>query len=170
MGDSSTTQHLTARTLEAAAFAPYGTVVEGGGASLVANQGTAARFDQKTTLQNERPGARLAISVFRCAAQSSQPFTIRLLEKHPCSTQLFVPMNAQRYLVIVALGGDTPDLSTLSAFVAHGAQAIAYHPGVWHHPMVALDAAIDFVCFVHEDGTARDCVVHPLSTVATVRC
>ncbi|MBL8721982.1 MAG: ureidoglycolate lyase [Myxococcales bacterium] len=166
MGDAWNTR--LAAVLEAAAFAPYGTVIEATGGSLAANQGTAARFDQATRLLNERPEARLAISVFRCAAQTSQPFTVRLLEKHPCSTQIFVPMNAARYLVIVALGGDTPDLATLSAFVAHGAQAIAYHPGVWHHPMVALDATIDFVCFVHEDGTARDCVVHPLARPGTI--
>lgn len=168
MGDSWTTRSFAAVALEAAAFAPYGTVIEAAGASLAANQGTAARFDQDASLVNQRSEARLAISVFRCAAQTSQPFPVRLLEKHPCSTQLFVPMNAERYLVIVALGADAPDLATLSAFVARGAQAVAYHPGVWHHPMVALDATIDFVCFVHEDGTTRDCVVHPLAQPRTV--
>jgi ureidoglycolate lyase len=67
-------------------------------------------------------------------------------------------MNARRYLVVVAEGNDSPDLATLSAFIAEGTQAIAYHPGIWHHPMIALDAAIDFVCVVFDDGTADDCV------------
>ena len=33
----------------------------------------------------------------------------------------FIPMNASRFIVLVALGGDHPDLSTLAAFVAGGA-------------------------------------------------
>jgi ureidoglycolate lyase len=71
-------------------------------------------------------------------------------------------MNAERYLVLVALGADRPDLATLAAFVATGAQGVSYRPGVWHHPMIALDDAIDFTCFVFEDGSAGDCVVASL--------
>lgn len=153
---------LVPRPLDAAAFAPYGHVVEGRGAAAEANQGTAARFPQDASLDNQRAGAALAVSVFRCAPQATRPFVVRLLEKHPRSTQMFVPMNARRYLVVVARGADAPDLATLAAFVAEGTQAVSYHPGVWHHPMIALDATIDFVCFVHEDGGPEDCVVHPL--------
>lgn len=153
---------LPPRPLTAAAFAPYGHVVEGRGAAVEANQGTAARFPQAASLVDDRGGARLAISVFRCAPQATRPFAVRLLEKHPRSTQMFVPMNARRYLVVVAQGGDAPDLGTVAAFVAEGTQAVSYHSGVWHHPMIALDATIDFVCFVHEDGGPEDCVVHPL--------
>ncbi len=44
---------------------------------------------------------------------------------------MFSPMgNAKRYLVIVAQGGDVPDLDTLGCFVASGVQAINYNPGV----------------------------------------
>ena len=68
-------------------------------------------------------------------------------------------MNAARYLVVVARGGDAPDLATLAAFVASGTQGVSYLPGVWHHPMIALDHEIDFTCLAWEDGTAGDCVV-----------
>jgi ureidoglycolate lyase len=86
-----------------------------------------------------------------------------MLEKHPGSTQAFVPMNASRYLVVVALGGDAPDLSTLRAFVASAAEAISYRPGVWHHPMIALDRVTDFACLVWEDGTTEDAVEHAIA-------
>lgn len=33
-----------------------------------------------------------------------------------------------------------PDLSTLRAFLATNAQGISYHPNIWHHPIIALDA------------------------------
>ncbi len=70
---------------------------------------------------------------------------------------------AARFLVLVARGGDRPDLSTLAAFLATGTQGVSYHPGVWHHPMIALDREIDFACFVWEDGTDADCTVVDLA-------
>lgn len=87
---------------------------------------------------------------------------IRLLEKHPYSTQLFVPMNASRFLIVVARGGDRPDLACIAAFIASGLQGVTYAPGVWHHPMIALDDATDFTCLTWEDGTASDCVMSDL--------
>jgi ureidoglycolate lyase len=154
---------VSARPLTSDAYAPYGDVLMAaprGEAGLSANQGTARRFDRLGTLENLRPGvAAPNAAVFRCAPRLVFPSRLALLEKHPASTQVFVPMNAQRYLVVVALGGDAPDLSTLAAFVASGTQAISYRPGVWHHPMIALDAETDFFCLVWEDGTAGDCVV-----------
>jgi ureidoglycolate lyase len=125
-----------------------------------ANQGTARRFDHLASLENLRPGrATLNVAVFRCAPRPPPPLAVGLLEKHPASTQIFIPMNARRYLVIVALGGALPDLSTLAAFVATGAQGISYFPGVWHHPMIALDGEIDFTCLIWEDGSEDDCTV-----------
>ena len=37
-----------------------------------------------------------------------------------------------------------------------------FYVGVWHHPMIALDAPIDFTCLVWEDGSEGDCEVAPL--------
>jgi ureidoglycolate lyase len=153
---------VTARPLTPEAYAPYGDVLmaaPNGAEGSEANQGTARRFDRLAALENLRPGATPNVGVFRCAPRVAFPSRLALLEKHPASTQVFVPMNARRYLVVVALGGDAPELGTLAAFVASGTQAISYRPGVWHHPMIALDAETEFVCLVWEDGTAGDCVV-----------
>ncbi|PWN51738.1 Allantoicase [Violaceomyces palustris] len=50
-----------------------------------------------------------------------------------------------------ALEGDRPDLSTLTVFLATTEQGISYHPGIWHHPMIALGSApTDFACVVNE--------------------
>jgi ureidoglycolate lyase len=137
------------------------------GQARSANQGTATRWDHVVPLQDLRAGsAKLNVSVFRSAPPAAlrldrASFPVALLEKHPLSTQLFVPLAPKRILVIVARGDERPDLSTLAAFVANG-QGISYAPGVWHHPLVALDEELDLACFVHEDGGPGDCVEHAL--------
>lgn len=174
---------IPAQPLTPDAYAPYGRVIMAspqGEPGRPANQGTARRFDHLAAVENLRPAsAALNVCVFRCAPRAPEPLPwsedapgaadaaatpgaldVALLEKHPASTQVFLPMSARRFLVVVALGlgDDRPDLSTLAAFVAEGPQGISYHPGVWHHPMIALDAPADFACLVWEDGSAADCV------------
>ena len=52
---------------------------------------------------------------------------------------------------------DKPDLSTLKAFHAKTTQGISYHPGVWHHPMVALGSVpTSFACVVSESKEAPE--------------
>jgi ureidoglycolate lyase len=147
------------------AYLPYGRVLMANREDLTprpANQGTALRYDHQCPLVDLRPGrSRANLTVFRCQPRTQEPFALRLLERHPLSTQVFVPMNAGRYLVIVALGGERPEAPSLRAFLAHGTQGVSYHPGVWHHPMIALDAVTDFACLVWEDGSDADCdLVH----------
>jgi len=152
---------IAARPLTQAEYARYGNVLSAGRddvAAVAANLGTAQKRNRLAPLSNARPHAEANVSVFRCSPILERPVPLRLLEKHPLSTQMFVPMNARRYLVVVAEGGEAADLSTLAAFLAVGPQAITYHPGIWHHPMIALDDVVDFVCVAFDDGTTGDCI------------
>jgi ureidoglycolate lyase len=151
------------------AFKAFGDVVSAGLAlGVSANQGTAKRFDWCTALVNERPTARANVSVFRSVARAL-PFSVELLEHHPCSTQAFIPMVCSRYLVVVAPGGDEgPDVAGLRAFLCSPGQGINYRVGVWHHPIIALDTDADFVMLAFEDGTPRDCVVKQLGAPVRV--
>ncbi len=156
---------LVAEPLSPEAFAPFGAVISADRSDVAgrpANQGTAARQDFLTAITDLRPGrARLNVAAFRCAPRGPSPLRLALLEKHPMSTQVFIPMNAARYVVVVAPGIDRPDLSAARAFVAGPTQGVSYAPGVWHHPMIALDNPTDFTCLVWEDGSADDCVESP---------
>lgn len=143
--------------LTAASWAPFGSLLAAEGSAREANAGTAARHDYLTELVGTHPGGRWNVCVFRCSPPAQWPFTVRMLERHAHSTQIFSPMAARSYLLIVAEGGDTPDPATLRAFVAGPGQAIAYHPGTWHHPMIALGEVTDFLCLVHESGGHSDC-------------
>eukprot|EP01114_Cavostelium_apophysatum_P012846 TRINITY_DN2974_c0_g1_i1.p1 TRINITY_DN2974_c0_g1~~TRINITY_DN2974_c0_g1_i1.p1 ORF type:complete len:188 (+),score=16.64 TRINITY_DN2974_c0_g1_i1:28-564(+) len=148
------------------AYLPFGNVIEATDNAIptpdrkivLANQGTALRFNRLLSYQNQRGenNAPMNVCVFR-AQPVTIPFQIKLLERHKHSTQVFIPMNAhKRYLVIVAKGGDQPDLSTLKCFIASNSQGISYYPGIWHHPMCSLDNVTDFACLVSEDGTSED--------------
>lgn len=152
------------------AYERYGTVI-GADESLPfkpANMGTAKRFNHLADIQNRRSDARLNMCVFRCSA-AQLPLEIRLLEKHEHSTQIFLPMNATaKYLAIVCLGGDAPDLETLSAFLVEGPQGISYYPGVWHYPMTALGEPIDFACLVAENDSVDDCTIHTFEHPLTI--
>jgi ureidoglycolate lyase len=154
--------HVLARPLTPEAYACYGDVIAAsprGEPGKPANQGTARRWDRLASIENLRPAqATLNVSVFRCSPRRSWPLDVALLEKHPWSTQAFLPMTARRYLVVVALGEARPDLDKLAAFIVTGAQGVSYFPGVWHHPMIALEDEIDFTCLVWEDGSDGDCV------------
>ena len=156
------TMRVAAQPLSPESYSLYGDVIMAsphGEPGRPANRGTARRFNPLAPVEDLRPGAAtLNVFVFRCSPRLDFPLPVTLLEKHPSSTQVFLPMNARRYLVLVARGGDRPDLGSLAAFIATGAQGVSYRPGVWHHPMIALDAEIDFSCLVWEDGTASDCV------------
>lgn len=147
-------------------YAPYGEVVQvppPGNPGRLVNQGFVRRFDHASQVRSLRPHAELNFALFRCKPRPLEGFTVTLLERHADSTQLFVPLGHARYLVVVALGGDQPDLSTLAAFVAESPLGVSYHPGVWHLPLVSFDHETDFACVVFEDGSARDCDVAMLA-------
>ncbi len=152
-------------SIEVEAYRPYGDLLSAGGEAVSANQGTADKFIDQAELVNLRAEAKPKLSVFRCAPKTENPLPIKLLERHEYSTQVFIPMGgAKRYLSIVALGGDAPDLSTLKAFLVGAKQGISYRPGVWHAPMTVLDLPTDMACFVYEDGSKSDCEMFDLET------
>ena len=156
---------IRAAALTVEAFAPFGDVVSAGlRAGSAANQGTALRFDRCAPLLSSRPEARANLAVFR-SAPKSLPFELKLLEKHPHSTQVFLPMRCARFLVCVApaLDGGAPDVSVLKAFICTAGQGVAYKPDVWHHPILALDEPAEFAMIAYEDGSADDCVEYALA-------
>lgn len=156
---------MRARPLTGERYRPFGAVLAayGGTRPRKANMGTARRWDRLAPLENRRPGAKANLSVFRCAPFKGKTFSVKLLERHQHSTQVFLPLpGAARFLIVVARGGKKPDLKTLQAFVMRGPQGLTYKPGTWHHPMVALDRPSDLACLVYEDGTRGDCEVFPL--------
>ncbi len=148
------------------AFAPFGEVVLAERADItpiMVNFGTAARRNDAAFLENTRSHARPNLASFCCKPWSRFPVVAESMEKHPCSSQLFVPMKVERYLVVVAPGDAAPDIEGLQAFIALPGQGVVYGPNVWHMPLIVFGTPAEFVMFVWEDSTAQDCVVAKLA-------
>jgi ureidoglycolate lyase len=74
------------------------------------------------------------------------PVALDRVERHPHAAQLFLPLVASRYLVTVmpsdAEGRPQPALAR--AFVLPRELGVAYHPGIWHAGITALDDEASF--------------------------
>jgi ureidoglycolate lyase len=163
-------RRLTAEPLSREAFAPFGDVLSAGlGEGTAANQGTAVRFNWAAQLTNARAEAKPNLAIFRSTPQPL-PFTVKLLERHPSSTQVFLPLVCSRFLVLVApaAADQGPALDGLRAFVCRSGQGINYRAGTWHHPIIALDAPAEFAMLAWEDGTRGDCEERVLGPIAEV--
>ncbi|MFY0583401.1 ureidoglycolate lyase [Cystobacter fuscus] len=115
--------------LTAAAFAGFGEVVEvpEQGGRLI-NNGTAWRFDDVAALALDKNGGRALLSLFR-VQPASLPLRCTRLERHPVSSQLFLPIGSRPFLVVVAHGHAAPDPATLRVFITNGQQGVNYAPG-----------------------------------------
>lgn len=146
---------LALRPLAAAAFAPYGEVLDfAGGLGHGVNHGTSIRRDLPAGLDLARDGGRPALATFSARGQAlAGPWS--RLERHVQGSQSFVPLQAGRWVVLVARGDDRPDPATLAAFSATPLHGITLAPGTWHHPLIALDPGLFLV--IERAGEAVDC-------------
>ncbi|MEC7762294.1 MAG: ureidoglycolate lyase [Pseudomonadota bacterium] len=128
---------IAARPLTADAFAPYGDLLDTGGApDKIINQGMCGRYHDRATL--DFSDGRAGVSLFQ-AEPRTLPYTLDLVERHPDGSQCFVPMSMTSFLVIVAPDlGDTP--GTPEAFLTSPGQAINFHRGTWHGVLTPLEA------------------------------
>lgn len=132
--------------LEAGAFARFGSVIEAPARQGEdANGGTGMRWRDVARIDTTEDAGEVDASIYR-AFPRSLPFLCDRLERHPLSSQLFLPIGGRPFLVIVAEGGpDRPDALTARAFLTDGRQGVNYARGVWHHPLIGLGEDSDFL-------------------------
>jgi len=143
------------RPLTAEAFAPFGDVVEAREEGDVRdiNYGHTRRFHDLAGLDVAAQGGRPIVSLFR--AEPLQPLVLRIMERHPLSSQTFVPLQGRPYLVAVAPAGDF-DPWEMQVFLAEGGQGVNYRRGVWHHFVLPLQPASDFLV-IDREGPGDNC-------------
>ncbi|SNS86323.1 ureidoglycolate lyase [Tropicimonas sediminicola] len=128
---------LTAKPITAAAFSPFGDLLEASGSpDKLINEGACGRFHDRAKL--DFADGRAGISLFK-AEPRALPYSFDLVERHPEGSQAFVPMSRHPFLVIVAPDEDGRP-GTPQAFLTSPGQAINYHRGTWHGVLTPLHA------------------------------
>lgn len=156
---------------------------------VFANQSTALNYSPISPLTNNYHSApshdpgEVRVSMFCCFPRELNrggAFDVRILERHPFTTQTFTPLglpeneSETKFLVIVAPSlphppppgtsstssvsiHNLPDLGNVQAFMAHGGQAVTYDVGTWHAPMVVLGKRrVDFVVTQYVNGVSEE--------------
>ena len=124
--------HITAQPLTAAAFAPFGDVLDATGDFRLINAGLCRRHHDRARIDTGAD-ARTGISIFQ-AESRVMPYTFNLIERHSEGSQAFIPMTQHPFLVIVSQGPDHDP----RAFLTNGAQGINLHRGIWHGVLTPL--------------------------------
>ena len=157
---------LKAPPITIQAFAPFGWLIDAADcAGEAINGGTSQRSDGLTDLNFDAEGGRPCLAIFKAVARDpAGPW--KHMERHRLGTQTFVPLNGVRYMVLVALGDLTPDVTTLRAFTVSGHQSVTLRAGTWHHGLLALEPGA-FVVLERSSGSI-DCELAQLTVPVSI--
>lgn len=124
--------------LTAAAFAPFGDVLDcAGSPDKLINAGLCGRYHDRARL-DFGPDGRAGISILN-AQPCSLPYQVGLLERHPDGSQAFIPMSQSPFLVIVAPDNDGVP-GPVRAFLTAPGQGINLLRNTWHGVLTPLTA------------------------------
>jgi ureidoglycolate lyase len=151
---------VKAEPLTPDAFAPFGDVIQTAGrVPRLINEGTCERFDDLAPVDVLAGGGRPLISIFK-AVPRALPFEVRVLERHPLSSQAFFPLDGVPFLVVVAedgeVGGGPSWGNRIRAFRASGHQGVSYRRNTWHHALLAIGQISHFLV-VDRGGPGENC-------------
>ncbi len=148
---------ITIQPLTAAAFAPYGDVIDcSGDPDKIINAGLCGRYHDRAQV-DAGEGGRVGINLFKSQLRQL-PYALDLIERHPDGSQAFFPMCQNPFLVIVADDDLTPH-----AFVTKAGQGINFHRGTWHGVLTPLAGSGQFVV-IDRIGETPNLVEHRYST------
>ena len=146
------------KTLTRESFAPFGDVIEVNdkAKNFSINDGFTQRYHDLAQVDVTQENGHTLINIFR-STPLAQPVSIKMMERHPLSSQAFIPMGQQPFLVVVAPKGEF-DITKVEVFLASSNQGVNYHKGTWHHYCLALNEVSDFLV-VDRGGAGDNCDV-----------
>ena len=148
-------RRLIPEKLNAENFAAYGDVIEvhGQSPSIAINQGNTLRYNDLANIDVNEGGGKPQVNIFR-STPLPLPIVLTTMERHPLSSQTFIPLGGQPYLVVVAAAGQF-NSSAIRVFLAASHQGINYRRGTWHHYNLALNQTGDFLV-IDRDGMGEN--------------
>ena len=139
-------------------FATYGDLISTNDINPIdINAGYAKRFDNLADLNTVRNEGKTIVSIFS-AVKRTFPMQIDMMEKHPLSSQAFIPMKETTFLCFVAPSGETPNISEIQSFIVPPKNGINYNPGIWHFPLISTEDTNFLV--IDRKGKGENLVIH----------
>jgi len=136
---------LIPQPLTAAAFAEYGDVISiDDSIGELINDGNTQKFADLAAVDTSADDGRTAVHIYR-SQPLSLPLTIEVMERHPLSSQAFMPLHSRPFLVIVAAAGESLKSESVRAFLSNGTQGVNLKRGTWHHYQVSLQEVSDYL-------------------------
>lgn len=153
-----TPKTLIPKVLTRENFVAFGDVIEVNESNkhFTINDGFTERYHDLATVDVTENKGKILINIFR-ATPLPLPITINMMERHPLSSQAFMPLGQQPYLVIVAPAGEF-NVNNIEVFIVNSTQGVNYHKGTWHHYCLALHEVSDFLV-VDRGGDGNNCDV-----------
>ena len=147
---------LQPKPLTQAAFAPYGDVMSVNDAEkkIDINYGNTERYHNLAAVDVGADNGHTLINIFRSRPLPT-PIEIKIMERHPLSSQAFMPLGKEPFVVVVGKAGEF-DENALEAFIAEPGQGVNYHRGTWHHYCLALNTESDFLV-IDRGGEGKNC-------------
>ncbi len=131
------TQTIKTEPLTAAAFAPFGEILEAvGEPDKLINQGLCGRYHDLAALDFTGSDARAGVSLF-LSQKRTLPYTLDMVERHPLGSQAFVPMTQEPFLVVVCPDEDGRP-GRPRAFITQPGQGINFFRNTWHGVLTPL--------------------------------
>lgn len=136
---------LIIKPLNAKDFAPYGDVIEAtpDKKHFTINDGFSERYHDLAAIDTLKNNGRTLLNIFR-STPLPLPIALKMMERHPLSSQAFMPLGVEPYLVVVAPSGEFNE-NAIEVFLASHKQGVNYHAGTWHHYCLALNKVSDFL-------------------------
>ena len=139
-------------------FSSYGDLISTDDISPInINEGYAKRFDNLANLDTSKDSGKTIVSIFS-ALKRTFPMKIHMMEKHPLSTQAFIPMKETTFLAFVAPSGESPEIDKIQSFIIPPKMGINYKPGIWHFPLISTEN-INFLV-IDRKGSGDNLIIH----------
>ena len=139
-------------------FASYGDLISTDNIkSIDINAGYAKRFDNLANLNTSKDEGKAIVSIFS-STKRTFPMKIDMMEKHPLSSQAFIPMKETTFLCFVAPPGESPDINKIQSFIVPPKNGINYKPGIWHFPLISTEDTNFLV--IDRKGKGENLIIH----------
>ena len=138
-------------------FADFGDVIEIDNKTEVReiNYGMTKRYHDLANLDLQENDGQPLFNIFY-SQPVVLPFKVKVVERHPLSSQLFYPLSHQPFLVLVAKSTTQATPNDLKCFITNGSQGINYNKNTWHHYLLTLNQSADFIV-VDRGGPEKNC-------------